>query len=475
MDTRDEINVSNIDKVLDTHIFVRARCLASEDKCEQMMDWPYVYEQISSSEGGTVQPKSEEYGGSLFIFPLATEDENSFHTMDDVPSHVMTKLYNCTMFLSTIGWKYIIISHDTTNWNKDSLIPDHVLQHSYAFVLVENIKNDNRARIRGHINVKTGYDVNEDLLDLFRSNPAPTAPSGKHSFTGPIIILRCNCKKGMEALIQLKNTLDSSIYSWIVHNKKQENININSNTELCVDIETGIGPIASIPFSSVTFLHRNLSTLFILKLKDSSECIAKCLLSYYCENFDAQGPTIEMISVKKEYRGYGYCYLLYQIVEKYCMDNWTAKGVYNNELCRRIMVTSQPGSQIELRKKKNGDIVSITDRIFFSHYLGFDEHQVESFRKPIPGQDQVKYFKEYISTPYILNPNFRHNFGKQSCFCCAKISGKASDFKRCSKCKIAFYCNEGLFSFFHIIIMILITFFFRMSEKRLDRTSYVLW
>ena len=439
----------DINELVNQQLFIKARCLAKESDEEQQQDWPYNYSKASSSEGGTVKPKPDD-NASLFIFPLFNHDINTFDTIDEVPQEILSILHEPMKILSSSGgWKNIIIPHNTKDWETLPFPPNHILYHSYAFTLAKaEYTGSVRPTIQGSVNLKPSYDISKDLITQLKSQVKKTSETenNKKSFTGAVIIMRSKCPIGKAALHFLKDQLNPNQCAFIDHTSNDINISKHS---LWLRIETGCGRIPKLPFGQETFLHRNLSTLFKLYLEKSNELVAKCLLSYYCANFDEQGPTIEMISVKKKFRGLGYCKYLYKLVENFCLENWTACGIHNGNICQRIMVTSQPGSQIEINSR-NSEKISVADRVFFSQYLGYDEHITDTIQKNIPGQDQVKYFPfgttcickiDSLEKP---NPYFRKNFGKQPCYYCGQVSAKSREYMRCSICKIAYYCSKGM-------------------------------
>ena len=382
---------------------VKARCLALESTFELEQPWPYDFDSPDSVEGGTVAPALEADGGTLFYFPLSLDIPNVFQSIDSVPQEVLLRVHEPMKILTSSGWRFTITPHDTPGWKHLKPCPEHILYHSYAFQCVYAQKRGEQAAfLRGSVNLKPAYDVSKDLI-LSEGLPNYQERSVQKCFTGPVVILRCHCPLGKAALRCLAKQLPARSVSWIPH---EEKTTFSEDGTLQVTYLTGCGPISSKAYCGKTFLHRDLSTLFTLRqVSEIGEgIVAKGLLTYYCANFDEQGPTIEMISTEKSHRGRGFLVTLYYFIEQFCSYHWRSSGIHpeSGKECWRIMVTSLPGSCVEMSFSK-GDFIPITDRKFFSQYLGYDEHLTPFIRQPIPSQDLIGYFQSPSSSEAKLN------------------------------------------------------------------------
>lgn len=228
-------------------------------------------------------------------------------------------------------------------------------------------------------------------------------------------------------LLQMMKQCTSHGYACLLEHVESS---IDLDETLKLGTVTGLGP---------TF-DDDLSTRFVLKLNDSID-VAKCHLSYRDGSNPALivGPTIEMISVQKNYHNRSYLPVLFYWVTKFVEENFTLECFSNNsppgKIQLKALLSNDRNVVVDSHQGRN-----ITAQEFFLDYAAFS---MVSFQGSIVlnlSLPSRKYLKEGERT-YLGSNNiaWKVNIGRCACDHCQKIKG---GMKRCQRCLMVHYCSR---------------------------------
>ncbi|CAJ1957252.1 unnamed protein product [Cylindrotheca closterium] len=203
-------------------------------------------------------------------------------------------------------------------------------------------------------------------------------------------------------------------------------------------------------------LKQGISTKFDLCICDI--VVARCLLAYKDMSKDPSiGPTIEMISVHKEYRGRKFLEELWFWVKRFVKDNFTLESLNNDASARSIQIKATRLTNTEIELDEAGS--TVTDKRFFYEWAGFSiRRQIHLF----PSTDRFQSAIDAEAVLYIALPSkqdirekaetrfyegdsnefkkWKRVKGSRHCWACLSIR---IGLLRCSRCRLAQYCSTA--------------------------------
>jgi len=194
-----------------------------------------------------------------------------------------------------------------------------------------------------------------------------------------------------------------------------------------------------------------VSTIF--SLRTNGDEIARCLLTWNNADCAELGPNIEMLAVHQSRRGQGWLHTFYSMIEHFVLARWTMTGLTEDGKKRcRIFASYLTGTEVETRRRSNGESESVCDKDFFLRYQGFDVRfdAMNCIGGCPADEDAVKYIKPNASTSLdaqqllFVGPDTEQMpkySGRSVCHYCA-CSSQDAHLSLCSGCKQVRYCSS---------------------------------
>jgi hypothetical protein len=265
---------------------------------------------------------------------------------------------------------------------------------------------------------------------------------------GRYAMFQASTETGCALIILIRSCSSWGYMTFLFHDRVEREIELEaSGYYKKVIVTTGLGPSNSDD-------KNRLSTRFELMIEDT--IAAQCHLSYRDGSWDASmGPTIEMMTVRQDFRGQDLLPLLWFWVRTFIQDNFPIECLNKEAPVGHVMIkaTQLTNTEIEIRDGK-----SMTDKDFFYNHAGFSVRKelgvmfsMMASRRPLD-EEAVLYIP--LLTPQQVRERAEQRglgedtscskwTGKKGARNCPKCQRIGTGLLRCTRCGDVYYCNRN--------------------------------